>query len=89
MGALTKDYRRQFVPAIPSIPARDAETVCTTLPPPGPGEGPGHWENQCSIITLPTGYSFQVSMGQSVTVLEITDRFIKYQICGSVWVPNG
>lgn len=89
MGVLTKNYQRRFIPAVQGEPPRAAETVCTTLPPPGVGEGPGSWQYQCNVLTFPVGYSLPHNMGQTVTVLEVKNGFVKYQICGSVWVPNG
>lgn len=87
--ALTKDYHRTFVPSSPGQPAREAQTVCTQVAPPGTGSGSGQYEYRCSTVRLPVGMAMPVSMGSAVTVLSIADGYVTYQICGSVWVPNG
>lgn len=85
---LSKNFENVYVPAVPEIPARSAQTVCTEAPPPGTGDGDGSWQYQCFILSLPANTGAPVGMGSSVTVLSVQNGIVTYRICGTVWVPN-
>lgn len=85
---LAKNFRQEFVPAVPGVVGQPARVECASATPPGAGSGGGSFQQQCSKLVLPVGTSYPTGMGETVTVVKVENGYIELRICAQVWVPN-